>query len=335
MSTDFTSVWDDAGESAEQAEAHRAMATAKEASKGTQQFLFLATDEADFGHRVALAEDSIFKAATAAGVSPEALVAEHKREFGLLMEAKRSVVAADDTGSHTACPNHEGQWFNKSTGDCSCGSNHHRWASPNNPGGYGKKSASLGKTCPTCSGARAVPAQGHESFGEVSNGQVRCPSCHGHGVVAQDPDQSELTSHERYGDVGDGLGDPGDAQDRWYEGDYNASLKHIASIKTALEEGVDPLEWLEQEGAGEGQAEKPSEAGIEAVGSLSKEAFDWLKKNPPAAPQAPEADPLEGRATCGCGSRMTAPMRDGSDKHKCFNCDSVFAPKTGSVSRPF
>ena len=43
--------------------------------------------------------------------------------------------------NHAPCPNHKGQSYNKSTGDCSCGSNHNRWASPMNPGGY--KSASL------------------------------------------------------------------------------------------------------------------------------------------------------------------------------------------------
>lgn len=26
---------------------------------------------------------------------------------------------------HAPCPTHEGQWFSKSTGDCSCGSRHH------------------------------------------------------------------------------------------------------------------------------------------------------------------------------------------------------------------
>lgn len=39
------------------------------------------------------------------------------------------------TDNHTPCPNHDGQSYNKSTGDCSCGSNHHRWASKWNPGG--------------------------------------------------------------------------------------------------------------------------------------------------------------------------------------------------------
>lgn len=37
--------------------------------------------------------------------------------------------------THTPCPNHKGQSYDTSAGDCSCGSNHRRWASSNNPGG--------------------------------------------------------------------------------------------------------------------------------------------------------------------------------------------------------
>lgn len=40
----------------------------------------------------------------------------------------------------TQCPNHSDQRYSKSTGDCSCGSNHNRWASSNNPGGQKKSS---------------------------------------------------------------------------------------------------------------------------------------------------------------------------------------------------
>lgn len=40
------------------------------------------------------------------------------------------------TRNHAPCPAHEGQAFNESTGACSCGSNHHIWASAWNPDGY-------------------------------------------------------------------------------------------------------------------------------------------------------------------------------------------------------
>lgn len=322
---DFYSVWDEAGGAAEQAEADRRMAVAKEASRGAQEFLFLATSEADFDNRVALVSDTLSKAAAAGGVPVEALVAEHRRGVTLVLEAKTAAMPPD--------PGLVNEVY----------------------GGQG-----VNRECPTCNGARAIPAQGHESFAEVSNGQVRCPSCHGHGVVA--PRQTDLTEPERYTD-------PGDAQDAWYGGDY------LASLKTALAEGQDPLEWLEQEG-GQGQPEvegghttgneqttpnQNREAGLrpfveETVPAASrkqatvKEAFDWLRKNPattaPAAPAAPAEDPLAGRAQCPCGSRMTAPMGGGSDKHKCWNCETVFSPGAPSsrfsskeaeqaVNRPF
>lgn len=335
--SDFTSVFDEAGDSAEQAASLRAMATAKEASTDAAQYLFMAGSETEFDHRVALVEDTLFKAATNAGVSPQALVAEHRKGFGLVLEAKQSVVAAGD--NHTVCPNHDDQSYNKSTGDCSCGSNHHRWADSNNPGGQ-KKSTAAGRRslkaspCPDCMGARSVPASGHESFHEVHNGQVRCPTCVGHGVVHENDDQDadDRTSYERYGDSGDGMGDPGDAQDSYYGGDY------LASLKTALAEGQDPLEWLEQEGAGEGQAEKPSEPGVDALHEAATRPFEreafWGKTQAPTAPAA--ADPLAGRQTCPCGSRHTKDAGDGSGNQRCFSCDGTFNPKTGSlVNRPF
>jgi hypothetical protein len=226
--SEIASVWTEAGASAEAEQAARALAVAKQAAAGTQQFLFLASSQGEFEDRLALAADSLLKAAALGGVPVETLVAEQRKDFGLLLEAKQATVGP-------------------------------------------KEAVERPMTCPTCAGARAVPAQGHEPFHEVSNGQVRCPDCAGHGQVQPThplypgvDNPNELTSHERYGDTkwDDFYGmDPGDAQDRW----YNEASKRVASVRTALAEGVDPLTWLEQQAAGEGQAEKPSEAGIEAV----------------------------------------------------------------------
>lgn len=49
-------------------------------------------------------------------------------------------VKSSSSDNHAPCPNHPGQSYNKSTGDCSCGSNHRRWASSENPGGQKKSS---------------------------------------------------------------------------------------------------------------------------------------------------------------------------------------------------
>lgn len=139
----------------------------------------------------------------------------------------------------------------------------------------------------------APPAQAPSEFGPDSEGMNS-----GEDWRDSDDEPDERTSHERWGDSGDGHGDPGDAQDRHYPGDYSygnstpapkrqipdygrgtghgfssgpaglnspysASLHHI---KVALEEGVDPLSWIEGEDGGQGQPEKPVEAGIEAAG---------------------------------------------------------------------
>ncbi len=267
--SEFATVWDDAGASAEQAAEAKAMGMAKQASADIKTFLFQAENETDFGHRIALAEDDLMKAAAEGGISVHALVAEHTREFDLLMEAKRSVATKEDFGDLP-----EDAPDRKPTGPHPQRDNPDYWVEDDAE----KKTAGKPQVCPGCNGARAVPAQGHESYHEVSNGHVRCPDCAGHGVVQAGPDTSELTTHERWGDATPYEQDPGDAQDAHYSGDYTASLKQaeasLASLRTALQEGQDPLEWLEEQANGEGQAEKPSEAGIEALegGKQAKKA---------------------------------------------------------------
>ena len=177
---DFTSVFDEAGFSAEQAAADRAMAQAKQASLDLQTYyLNAAESEDDFNYRLAMAEGELTKAANSAGVSVHALIAEHTKEFGLLMEARRVQASMP-----------------------------------------------------------ALPDQADD-----------------------DHDSDDRTSWERWGDQPLHEMDPGDAQDNWYRGDYLANLQ---SIRTALAEGVDPLEWIEEEGQGEGQPEKPSQSGQSA-----------------------------------------------------------------------
>jgi len=337
---DFASVFDEAGDSAERAQADRAMAVAKEASAGIAGFLFQAQSPDDLGHRIALAEDDLLKAAAQGGISVHALVAEHTRSFDLLMEARHTTAGEknvwgtdkDDVDDEGYCPDCErensasgarqhynncpqssknkGKKAAKTTDEEHAGLNdawdksfsdlnaagleadadhptakayrdasdavNHSNRSRDFDIATGKTSVARPQTCPTCQGARAVPAQGHEPYHEVSNGQVRCPDCSGHGQVQPGhslypgvDNPNELTSNERYGDTkrDNYYGkDPGDEQDAW----YHDATRHVASIRTALEEGQDPLLWLEQEGGGEGQAEKPSEAGIEATHEATK-----------------------------------------------------------------
>jgi hypothetical protein len=159
--TDFVSVWDEAGYSVEAEAAQRALARAKTASASIWPFLALAQDAAEFGQRLDLAGDTLTKAASDHQVDVVDLVAAYTREYGLLVEAHKT--AADST--HSECPNHPGQSFNKSTGDCSCGSNHHRWANSNNPGGQkssSKTAADGGRCSKDVDGDRCVRPNGHE-----------------------------------------------------------------------------------------------------------------------------------------------------------------------------
>lgn len=62
-------------------------------------------------------------------------------------QGQRLVLTSAKTAEYgyEPCPVHPGQSYNKSTGDCSCGSNHRRWASPYNPDGM-KSSAKTAAT---------------------------------------------------------------------------------------------------------------------------------------------------------------------------------------------
>lgn len=222
---DFTSVFDEAGLSAEAAVADKAMALAKQASADiSTYFLMGAASEAEFDHRVALAQDELVKAAAVGGISVDALIAERTREFGLLMEARK-------TAAMPALPDRaeESGWY--------------------------------GNTYPS-------------------------------HYPATDPDHEpdERTISER-DDWAESEKDPGDQQDDWYKGDYTASVKfnqHLASIKTALQEGFDPLEWIEDqpEAQGQGQPERPSAAG-EAVWQQGYEGAENENQQATAAFQPP------------------------------------------------
>ena len=304
----FTSVWDVAGESAETEVALRALATAKAASAEIWPFLALAQDGAEFGQRLDLAEDTLTKAARANGVPVLDLVTAYTREFTLLTEAR--VTAAGGKCANCGCA--EGK--HDKGGKCSCGCKKFVTA---------EKTAAKGK----------VP----DSFKE-------------HQFKAADDedddsdDMEERTASERFGED-----DNRDKATRDHDNfdPYEASKHALASMKTALEEGQDPLAWIEQEGGGQGVPEKPVEAGIEAAGTevpadtqppalgsrhpFARGAAWFGKGKPEQAPTSAPVDPLAGRETCpGCGSRQTKSLGGDSPNHKCFGCDAVFNPKTSA-----
>lgn len=74
--------------------------------------------------------------------------------------------------SHSQCPNSSGQSYNKSTGDCSCGSNHNQWASSGNPGGHKGSRHTAGMTCSVCGDSIEKDPAGEANAGyHHSNGE--------------------------------------------------------------------------------------------------------------------------------------------------------------------
>jgi hypothetical protein len=307
--TDFVDVWEEAGYSVDAEVAMRALANAKAESMTVWPFLAMARDEAEFGQRLDLAGDTLTAAASAHEVPVEELVAVYTREYGLLAEARKEAAAAKCTNCGHANAKHcDGA-------QCQCG-------------------------CTDFSGPKTA-GKVPDSFKE-------------HQFKKKDDDgdddeddsdldeegwnpKSEQTAYERYGEnaARDYYGkDPGDETQDFYD--------KFSSLKTALEEGVDPLTWVAAEGSGQGTPEKPVEAGIEAAGTQvpadtqpPKVGGLFTKEQaPPTA--APASDPLAGRSTCPNGHRETKSMNDGSGRHKCFTCDSLFTPPLVVASRhPF
>lgn len=218
---DFTSVWDDAGDSAEAQVAQRALANAKVASSGVWPFLALAKTDVEFGQRLELAQDKIFAAASANAVPVADLVAVYTREFGLLREARKTASCDEcDRSDSGVCGTH------KEEGRESLQDN-----------GYlpGSKKAS----------------DADQGFGFLADDRQPERSPHADNKAywnEDDADADERTTHERYGDVDRYDREPGDQADDFYS--------RFSSLKTALEEGQDPLEWLEEEAGAPGAPEK-------------------------------------------------------------------------------
>ena len=97
--TDFSTLWDYAGDTAEREAADRAMHYAVAQVAPVSEFLFQASSDADLANRLALAGDRFTKAAAAHGVEEEALVEHFRREASLVLEAKASAAKEAAGGS--------------------------------------------------------------------------------------------------------------------------------------------------------------------------------------------------------------------------------------------
>jgi hypothetical protein len=218
--TDFTSLWDDAGAAAETEAAERRLATAKVASASLWPFLSRSADLDEFGARLNLVEEDLTKAASAGGVSVADLVTTYTRQFGLLAEARKATAASQCACGHASLHHADGG----ACPDCGCKQFRAARTAAKGPNQAGH--------CDYCEepSSHLTPTKG--------NGWL-CPDC--------EPELGDNSSQwDEHGERKDGRGHP---DWRPYYTD------HLASIKQALQEGQDPLEWLEGEG-GVGQPEK-------------------------------------------------------------------------------
>ena len=373
---EFTSVWDDAGDSAETEATMRALATAKAASADIWPFLAMAQDVAEFGQRLDLAGDTLTAAASAHGVPVIDLVTAYTREFALLAEARKTAAHGAEHlqehqfgGADSDSDSDSDSDCDCKDGDCNCGdddsddsdgdddsdddsdsdsdsdddsdgdddddsgsdsdsgnpfakkeSSRHTAASE----GYGDGNGQEGKSWQQEQGITRVGPNGKV----VSDG----------GAEDQSQETDARTPDQKYRDAGNYYREdsPGDVTSK--------NFNMFSSLKVALEEGQDPLEWIEQETeAGQGTPEVKVKDGLDlplAVGSrhpFSNKQAGWFGKE---SESAPAADPLAGRETCPNGHRETKSF--GQDigpqqgQHKCFTCDSVFTPgKTAASRHPF
>jgi len=238
---DFTSVWDDAGDSAEAQVAQRALANAKVASSGVWPFLALAKTDVEFGQRLELAQDKIFAAASANAVPVADLVAVYTREFGLLREARKTASCDEcDRSDSGLCGTH------KEEGRESLQDNGYLPGSKNASGAtqaeHDRRTDLSTKVGPLTPFEKAE-LERLRAKGPLNQG--------GSDEIPGDDDSDDRTADERYGDTkwDDHYGrDGADQADDFYS--------RFSSLKTALEEGQDPLEWLEEEAGAPGAPEK-------------------------------------------------------------------------------
>jgi hypothetical protein len=363
--TDFTSVWDEAGRSAEAESTLRALANAKVASAEIWPFLALAKDSAEFGQRLDLAGDTLTAVAAQHGVPVTDLVAAYTRQYTLLAESRTKSVASQCANcGHASLAHSDGA-------QCHCGCS--SFIAGKTAGKVPDSFKEHQFTKADDDADDAIEGADDDDTTKESSKKTAFegrPSSHHEQAVDDDEsvedDDEDEENEERKGHFEDGDEDDDERDSvtrdarymengQWFRrkpqtdltSQYYARLGHI---KKALDEGVDPLAWIEGENGGVGQPEKPIEHDTETDFSLgysevpagppttaSHHPFAhqaWFGKSKPE-PEEP-VDLMAGRPPCPGGHRETAPMRDGSGKHKCFQCDSVFTPKNATGSRhPF
>jgi hypothetical protein len=242
--TEFVSLFEEPGAAVEAEAAERRMANAKVASATVGNYLLGASDPVEFGQRLDLVQADLVRVASATGVEVTDLAGEYQRQHGLLVTARKQATRKQATAE---CACGHSSLHHADGGRCpTCGCEQFRAVAQaaKDPNAY------LDHMCPGCGRP-----------GNFSGPENSCPSCAKDAADYadrnrpdddrwQDDDTDDRTAYERYGDSGPSYRDAGDDQDDWYGG-------HYSSLKTALEEGQDPIAWLEGAAPGLGTPEKP------------------------------------------------------------------------------
>ena len=305
---EFTSVWDDAGDSAETEANMRALATAKAASADIWPFLAMAQDTAEFGQRLDLAGDTLTVAASAHGVVVSDLVTAYTREFALLVEARKTAAHGAEHlqehqfgGADSDSDSDSDSDCDCKDGDCNCGdsdsgsdsddddsdddadadSDSDDDSDGDDDSDSGDDAGSGNPFAKKESAKQANTADQYQQFEGMAPDGRQWEQQQGITRVGPDGDvisdgsaaDQEQGADDRNAD--EMYRDNGQQSTPYKEGSpgYTTSqnFNMFSSLKVALEEGIDPLTWIEQEcPGGQGTPEVHVEDGLDlpqAVGS--------------------------------------------------------------------
>lgn len=246
----MTDLWTEASRDVEAENAERVLAMAKVASAEFWPFLAMASTPSEFLDRVALSSEKIRAVASATGCPEQTLLGSFEADFGLLMEARTASVPV---GSQVDRDGHDYAHDDKFPDGVYGTDELFEGGSTDGPydaAGYGV--SPYARSMMSSRQHIAAPAPGDDA---IEGGETT-----GHGVdpYAGKGDFADTVSRtwndnqrSHPGENGPGENDFADVVSQtWNNNLRGASAQHFATLKQALEEGQDPLEWLEEGGQG-------------------------------------------------------------------------------------
>jgi hypothetical protein len=224
---EFISVFDEASRDHEAEDLAAREAAARVDAQEVWPFLALASSPEEFGHRLALAEGRLSGIASRHGLTYEDVTAPLREGFAVLHPRQAGGESCRNCG-HANPPHRKG-------GLCSvCGCESFQ------PGTHGSRQAARDEdegtrfSCPDCQGMGM-------SFDALGKGLTHCSTCADSGSVyrKRKEDSSGGYSH----------GDFDFTPAPRHTSGLTSFDERIASLRTALVEGQDPLGWLADESA--------------------------------------------------------------------------------------